>query len=786
MNSLRLNLAFTLMTCLLVAPIVPVLASQPINQPRQASTDLPTIVPTPKLIQPIQGAKSFQLSETSRIIYEGDQPEGFGPPLQELAKVLAGELELITGLKPAVVTGNAEDAGPHDILLDHDTDDQWKPMPEVEQLQSYTLKASSSGLTISASDYKGMCYGTASLLQAIDPQTLTVPPMDIDDHASAAYRAVMIDIARKPHSIGVIKDTVRLCRLYKVRYLHLHLTDDQHFTFPFAPVTDNLENNHCYTLQELRDLVAYADARGVTIIPEFDLPGHSSRLKQSGYLAISENDGDVADPANFDKINRIIDAMMDVFASSPYFHIGGDESGAGSKLVPFLQSVNKQVRMRDRRLLVWEGFHGAPTEQLPATGDDRIVVLAWESSYNAPWDLLNSGYEIINASWKPMYLVSGYGGMIHAGAGGGCKRFDLEDIYRWDKNTFMHWEPGRPVYEDRGPNDPDQSDHEWNAEYIGRQDLILGGQLLYWEQHECNVIHFLAKRVPLMSQRLWNPEAQLDYGNFQTLLKVANERVFPIVQPVEILPAIDQTLPASSLYQPYSGEELQVEFRNRTKIPGAFRFARGRFSGGLGAPNFAPVPAPDTASEGTAVVGGGFGIRAELVREDGTPVEGHTWSFYNNWPMRVEVTEFDIGERHYRKVPDLASLPTEKIDRSFEMPYIRGLLQNTLRRGQMTVTDFISPTDGEHTFELRTQSGHATLYVDLNQNGRWEEDEALIRDTPNTEVGQLAKATLRSGQRYRLRIDHATNLPRPVLILLVSKPGGERPTSIDKYLYLPQ
>ena len=59
----------------------------------------------------------------------------------------------------------------------------------------------------------------------------------------------------------VLRGAVLLARLYKVRFLQLHLTDDQHFTYPFAPVTDNLKNNAVFDRKELAALVAYADAR---------------------------------------------------------------------------------------------------------------------------------------------------------------------------------------------------------------------------------------------------------------------------------------------------------------------------------------------------------------------------------------------------------------------------------------------------------------------------------------------------------------------------------------------
>ncbi|MCC9642483.1 family 20 glycosylhydrolase [Rhodopirellula sp. JC740] len=731
------------------------------------------VVPTPVSMVHKPDAKPFFYTKDSRIIVNAKHSDA---RMYSHATVLAGELELLTGWKLPTIA-DVESPMRSDIVLSLAENDAIHD-------ESYVLVAGESGVRISANSFQGIAHGTSSLLQLLDGDSMEIPAVEIEDKPSAPYRALMVDVARTPHSIGVIRDSVRLCRLYKVRYLQLHLTDHQLFTFPFPEVTDHLEKNPHYSLDELKELVAYADDRGVTIIPELDLPGHSGRLLQSGYLPDARNDADVAAPENYEKVGRIVDAMIDVFASSPYFHIGGDESGAGKRLIPFLSEINRRVRARGKRLLVWEGFHGAPTDQLPATGDDRIIVMAWESSYNAPWDLLNNGYQIINASWKPTYLTGGYGGLIHPGSTGG-KRFRLEDLYRWDKSTFMHWEPGRPVFEDRGPNDPNKDDGEWNARWIGKQNQVLGGQMLYWEQYECSVVHFLAPRIPILSERLWNTAAGHTFTEFQRRAKVVEQRVMPLLQPVGISPvADDPTHPVLAMYQPYSGDELEVTLHNRTKIEGQIRYSTGGWSGRLNSPNFHPVPKPHRDYDQPLMARGPFSVRAELVRNDGTTVDGHSWQFFHNWPNRVEVTEFDIGRRTPKTVPDLASLPESKILRRYRMPYVRGLMQNVAVRGQMTESDLIAPADGKHVLEMRTQSGHATLFVDANQNGTFETEEVLVRNSPNDESGQFAEVLLRKGARYRIRIDHATGMPRPVLLLFITPPDGNR-TEISQYLHLP-
>ncbi len=114
--------------------------------------------------------------------------------------------------------------------------------------------------------------------EAEDGDRVSLPSLNLRDAPAYPYRSIMIDVARNPHSIAVLEDVIRLAHHYKLRFLHLHLSDDQLFTFPFKGITDVLENNVSYTRAELEGLVAYAALRGITIIPGIDLPGHSSRL----------------------------------------------------------------------------------------------------------------------------------------------------------------------------------------------------------------------------------------------------------------------------------------------------------------------------------------------------------------------------------------------------------------------------------------------------------------------------------------------------------------------------
>lgn len=725
--------------------------------------------------------------------------------LEPLANVLAEEFEILTGIKPAVapLSGATPDSG--DITLAFSALAGDFALTEAEEDQAYRLTVSTTaGISITSQYYKGVSYGTATLLQLLeeDAEAYSFPVVEVEDSPDAAYRGIMIDVARQVHSVSVLRDVVRLARLFKVRYVHLHLTDDQNFTFPFAAVTDSLSGNFTYERQDLVDLVAYADARGVTLIPEMDLPGHSTKLKQSGYLDPDATDADVANPANYEEIQTIIDDILGVFVSSPYFHIGGDESGAGAALEPFLAAMNEHLRDNPpggkRRMLVWEGFGGTPTNELPATGDDRIIVMSWESTYNPPWNLLNGGYEVINSSWRPTYVLSAFGSFFRDDVTVG-KKWSEETIYSWNKDRFMHWQPGLPVFEDTGPNDPDLDDHEWRATYIGKEDQVMGGQMQVWEQPETSVLKIVTPRLPVLSERLWNQDlgdAGESYEDFDSRLQVALERVMPIIQPVEILPGIPAIPDGTDekvydAFTPYEGSTLSVTLKNRTKLPGTIRYnVAGTSESGFSRLIWRSIN--DPAGGGTDYTvpfaqSGLFGVRAGLFLGDGTQVGGSTWNYYVNWENRIHVVEYDVNENVSLPVPDMTTLPAASIIREVEVPTLRGALGGVRQIARLVTSELTAPASGDFTFEVKTNNGHANLYVDLNQNGSFEAGEKLLTDTGNGDFWTAAApVNLVSGEKHAIRIDHLQRLVGPRMAVSLTGPGRPSRNDITELLSLPE
>lgn len=457
--------------------------------------------------------------------------------------------------------------------------------------------------------------------------------------------------------------------------------------------------------------------------------------------------------------------------------------------MPFLARINRHVRSRNKRLIVWEGFHGAPTKQLPATGDDRILVAAWESSYNAPWDLLKNGHELINASWRPLYVVGG-DSRIHPGSTAG-RSWSPEALCEWHKDRFMHWEPGRAVFEDRGPDDNNRDDGIWDVKPEWSMK-VLGGQMSVWEQRESSLLRDLRRRIPVFAERLWTHKATSSKDLMRRVVEV-DERVWGIVQPIDVPFGAAVDGPINRVAHLYSGDAVPVALRNRTRAKGEIRWTTSKLGGDWNWIDFRdpahPSTAPSNASNKLSIAGSAA-LRVGLFAPNGTQIGAQTWARCVNWPMRVAVTDYAIGRRVPKpgagigggRIPKFHDFTAARITARYQLPMLRGPLDHVSVKGQRLEATLVAPSSGKLEITMKTQSGHATLWFDANRDGKFAESERIIGETPNTEQRMRAPVTLEAGAHYALRIDHIAALPRPVVIVTLDKPGAERPREITQFL----
>ena len=104
----------------------------------------------------------------------------------------------------------------------------------------------------------------------------------------------MIDLARMWHDVPTLKNVIDMAAFYKINYLQLHLSDDQSFTFPMEKFPKIATPDRPYSKQDFRDLVKYADDRGIIIIPELDVPGHSRQLVEIYPEIFGVNNGKIS------------------------------------------------------------------------------------------------------------------------------------------------------------------------------------------------------------------------------------------------------------------------------------------------------------------------------------------------------------------------------------------------------------------------------------------------------------------------------------------------------------
>ena len=137
-----------------------------------------------------------------------------------------------------------------------------------------------NGVILSASSKEGISYALATLLQMLvkAEECLWVAKAYIQDYPDRDYRALMVDLAREWHTAEKVLKYIDVCFMLKIRYLHLHFIDDQRYTLPSKVLPDVTKYNNHYTFEEIEEFRAYANARGVLLIPEFEVPGHAAML----------------------------------------------------------------------------------------------------------------------------------------------------------------------------------------------------------------------------------------------------------------------------------------------------------------------------------------------------------------------------------------------------------------------------------------------------------------------------------------------------------------------------
>ena len=329
----------------------------------------------------------------------------------------------------------------------------------------------------------------------------------------------MIATGRIFHPLGKMLKYVDLCYYYKLKYLHLHLADADLYTLPSKAFPKLCKVGKHYTFEEIAALNEYAAARGVVLVPELECPGHA-RVLTEAYPEIFGNYTDgartvpvgvtgskfsahgvicVGHERTFEAIKTLIGEIVEMFPHSPYIHIGGDEAPfetwelcatcraymekKGIKSVEdlygeFVGRVASYVLSLGKTPIVWEGVAKGSMHYIPK----ETIVIAWSGFRVLATEYLEQGYSIINAAWKPLYLVTRY--IPH------YDHYSYEDILDWDMHNWQHWAPAVSITE--------------NPLHIEPTDKLLGTALCAWSMEHEQLISRLLECMPAFAERAWN------------------------------------------------------------------------------------------------------------------------------------------------------------------------------------------------------------------------------------------------------------------------------------------
>ncbi len=395
------------------------------------------LLPTPKSVK-VEGGE-MPLTAATRIV-------ATDPKLMPLARIFSGELLTMTQIRMEPVEGPSTGSGQGepkagDIVLKinpqlrADNEILTVQNREVKKVRDYAHTIEVGDMcVVEGWDYRSVCEGTSTLLQAliIKDGKASLPKMAIKDWPFADYAGFMIDCARQDVSVHALKSCVIGMRFYKVRYLHLHLSDDSAFMFPLRKwpqvgmyndaAIDNGDPGKVWDRAELIKLVEYADARGVTLVPELETPGHCGCYQAALKPALGDPGPRMMDIANdsiYPNLEEIINDMCDVFKSSPYFHIGGDEiqwdwyrsaphvkaylkahnmreidkGGQDDLLKQHVLRLNEFIKKRGKKTIYWGGYQGPPLD--PAMTD--CIVYSW---YAGAREAQDAGFTTITVPWE--------------------------------------------------------------------------------------------------------------------------------------------------------------------------------------------------------------------------------------------------------------------------------------------------------------------------------------------------------------------------------------------------
>ena len=404
-----------------------------------------------------------------------------------------------TGL-PFFVGQRTADAAAATLVLH--VDREGEEIQTLEEDESYTLEVTSTGVRIDAPTVTGAMHGLETMLQLVQPgeSGYVLPAVIIRDSPRFPWRGLMIDCGRHFEPVDVLKRTLDGMALVKMNVFHWHLTEDQGFrmqSLKFALLTEKGSDGLFYTQEDAREIVRYARDRGIRVVPEFEMPGHSTAWLvaypelSSGKppdgirreFGISEYALDPTREETYTFIASFLTEMAQIFPD-PYVHIGGDETQSPDwKSSPRIRAFMRAHDLKD-------------SDALQAYFNQRLLtILTGLHKRMIGWD------EILNPALPKDVIVQSWRGeeSLIKGAKQGYQGV-LSAPYYLDAMRSA----GQHYLADPLPSTADLTPQQ--------RRHILGGEVCMWAEHinERTIDSRVWPRTAAIAERFWSPEQVRD------------------------------------------------------------------------------------------------------------------------------------------------------------------------------------------------------------------------------------------------------------------------------------
>jgi len=388
-------------------------------------------------------------------------------------------------------------------------------IPELGEDESYRLEITPSAATLSAPTGLGVMRGFATFLQLLEttPQGFAVPALTIEDHPRFPWRGLMIDVGRHFMPLDVLRRNLDGMVAVKLNVFHWHLSENQGFRVEskrFPKLAEMGSDGFYYTQDQVRDLIAYAAERGIRVVPEFDMPGHSTAWFV-GYPELASAPGPyqierkwgIFDPAmdpteeeTYRFLDRFIGEMAGLFPDK-YFHIGGDE-------------VNGKQWDANPKIQAFMRAHGLKTNQdLQAYFNERVEkTVAKHGKIMVGWDEIlrpTLPKDIVVQSWRGQESLAqaakmGFRGILSYG-------YYLDLMHP----TARHYAVD-PMSDGAANLTPDEA------------KLILGGEACMWSEYVSpeNIDSRIWPRMAAIAERLWSAQSVVDVDSMYRRMEVTS------------------------------------------------------------------------------------------------------------------------------------------------------------------------------------------------------------------------------------------------------------------------